>query len=294
MIPHNTSAIAAAIAAATKTPLILLLAMLLSAPAGAQTRELTAVPTDVVEMEIATVTLDPLSGAPLVLLRNPRGGELVPIFIGAAEARAILFSLHGAVLPRPMTHDLLHDVVTATGARLERVYIDAVTDNTYLGMLELTRPGQDAPVLVDARPSDALALALRADASIHIATQVLDSAREHQYGPLDSEQVATALGITVVGIDDDIRESLALPDTPGVIINQARGAAADAGLTAGMMIVRINAEPVDSPLRFLELIGATPEDEPVAITVWFEGQEREFELQQLPATPQPDGPAIRA
>lgn len=287
MIPHKPSAIL--------PPVLLLILLWVAQPStAAQARNLTAVPTDVVEMEIATITLDPLSGAPLVLLRNPRGGELIPIFIGVAEAQAILFSLHGAELPRPMTHDLLRDVLTATGAKLERVYIDAVTDNTYLGMLELRQPGQEAPVLVDARPSDALALALRTDATIHIATQVLDSAREHQYGPLDSEQVATALGITVVAIDDDIRESLALPDLAGVIINQARGAAADAGLTAGMMIVRINGEPVDSPLRFLELVGATPEDEQVLVTVWQADGEVEFELDLLPIAPPQRGPAIQA
>jgi uncharacterized protein len=268
----------------------LLLALWLFA-AGPQAREITAVPADVVEMEIATVTLDPLSGAPLVLLRNPRSGELVPIFIGAAEARAILFSLHGAELPRPLTHDLLTDVLSAVGVRLERVFVDDLANDTYLGILELSQPGRDAPLLVDARPSDALALALRADASIHITTRVLEAARDRQYTPLDTEQIATALGVTVVGIDDDIRESLALPDRPGVIVNQARGAAAEAGITAGMMIVEVNGQPVESPLRYLELIGITPEGEPATITVWQDGRETQFQLDLQPMPTEPQGPA---
>jgi uncharacterized protein len=270
---------------------VLLLTVLLLMAAVGHAREITAVPGDLVEMEIATVTLDPLSGTPLVLLRNPRSGELVPIFIGAAEARAILFSLHGAELPRPLTHDLLSDVVTATGSRLERVFIDDLVDDTYLGILELSQSGRDAPLLIDARPSDALALALRTEATIHITTQVLDAARDRQYVPLDTEQIATALGVTVVGIDDDIRESLALPDRPGVIVNQARGAAADAGITAGMMIVEVNGQPVESPLRFLELVGITPEDEQVIVTVWQDGREIEFHLDLLPTPPEPEGPA---
>jgi uncharacterized protein len=276
---------------------VLLMALpLLAGPllAGAsQAREITAVPADVVEMEIATVTLDPASGVPLVLLRNPLSGELVPIFIGAAEARAILFSLHGAELPRPLTHDLMTDILDAVGVRLERVFVDDLTDDTYLGILELSQPGREAPVLVDARPSDALALALRAEASIHISTRVLEAARDRQYMPLDTEQIATALGITVVGIDDDIRESLGLPDRPGVIVNQARGAAADAGITAGMMIVGVNGQPVESPLRYLELIGITPEGERAVITVWLDGRELQFELDLLPTSPQPDGPATQ-
>lgn len=270
--------------------LAMLLTVVLLAATG-QAREITAVPADVVEMEIATVTLDPLSGAPLVLLRNPRGGELVPIFIGAAEARAILFSLHGAELPRPLTHDLLSNVLTAFGARLTRVFVDDLVNDTYLGILELSQPGRDAPLLVDARPSDALALALRADATIHITTRVLEAARDRQYVPLDTEQIATALGITVVGIDDDIRESLALPDRPGVIVNQARGAAAEAGITAGMMIVEVNGQPVESPLRYLELIGITPEDEAATITVWEDGREQRFQLDLVPNPPRPRGPS---
>jgi uncharacterized protein len=242
-------------------------------------------------MEIATVTLDPLSGAPLVLLRNPRSGELVPIFIGAAEARAILFSLHGAELPRPLTHDLLSDVLNAVGVQLERVFVDDLAHDTYLGILELRQPGREAPLLIDARPSDALALALRADASIYITSRVLEAARDLPYAPLDTEQIATALGITVVGIDDDIRRSLGLPDRPGVIVNQARGAAAEAGLTAGMMIVEVNGQPVESPLRYLELIGITPESAPATLTVWEDGRELRFELELEPTPPQFEGPA---
>jgi len=273
------------------TALLLILALLAGV---SHAREITAAPADAVEVEIATVTLDPLSGAPLVLLRNPRSGELVPIFIGAAEARAILFSLHGAELPRPLTHDLLTDVLNAVGVQLERVFVDDLVNDTYLGILELSQPGRQNPLLVDARPSDALALALRSGASIHITARVLDAARARQYVPLDTEQIATALGITVVGIDADIRESLALPDRPGVIVNQARGAAADAGITAGMMIVVVNGQPVESPLRYLELIGITPEGEPATITVWQDGREMRFELDLQPTPPEPRGPATQA
>jgi uncharacterized protein len=291
MTASATPQAAGRVAALVLTLLVLMPSLL--GPSSGWAREITGVPGDLIEMEIATVTLDPLSGAPLVLLRNPRSGELVPIFIGAAEARAILFSLHGAILPRPMTHDLLSDVVAATGSRLARVFIDDLVNDTYLGFLELQHPGNDAPVLIDARPSDALALALRTEASIHITTRVMEAARNRQYMPLDTEQIATALGITVVGIDDDIRESLALPDRPGVIVNQARGAAAEAGLTAGMMIVQVNGQDVESPMRFLELVGITPEGERATISVWHEGAERRFELDLVPETPAPTGPATR-
>jgi uncharacterized protein len=279
--------------AAAAAALVLTLTMLGSSIVWA--RDITAIPADLVEVEVATVTLDPLSGAPLVLLRNPRSGELVPVFVGAPEARAILFSLHGATLPRPMTHDLLSDVVTATGSRIARVFIDDLVDDTYLGFLELTQPGAETPLLIDARPSDALALALRTEATIHITTRVLEAARERQYVPLDTEQIATALGITVVGVDDDIRETMGLPDRPGVIVSQARGNAAEAGITAGMMIVAVNGQQVDSPLRFLELVDVTAEDDRVTIDIWHDGTDVQFELDALsdepPAAPEPTVPA---
>src|SRR5690606_9566870 len=115
--------------------------------------------------------------------------------------------------------------------------IDDLVDNTYLGLLELVLPDRDEPILVDSRPSDGLALAVRSGATIHVAPKVLDASRERHFEGLESDQVATALSITVVAIDDDIRASLRLPERPGVIVNQARGPALDAGISAGMMIL---------------------------------------------------------
>jgi len=254
-------------------------------------------PTTMTVMEIASLTIEPLTATPMVLLRNPDSGDLVPIMIGAAEARAILLALHGSGLPRPMTHDLLHDVIEALGGQLQRVYVDDLVDNTFLGILELRDPDRDERVLVDSRPSDALALALRADVPILVSAKVIDRAREQQYAPLDENQVAAALGLTVVQIDADIRESLALPERPGVIISQARGAARDAGLEAGMMILKVNDKAVDSPLDFLEQVGAAPAGETVRITVWVTGRERVIEF-TAPAARQPTppgrGPAISA
>jgi uncharacterized protein len=247
---------------------------------------------DMVEMEIATVMLDPLSRTPLVLLRDPDKGDLVPIAIGIAEARAILLALHEAELPRPMTHDLLNDIIAAAGAELQAVYVDDLVEGTYLGALELRLPGREQPVRVDSRPSDALALALRAEAPVFVAAKVVAAAQTRDLVPLDEHQVATAVGVSVLALSDDLRESLDLPDRPGVLVREARGRAAEAGISAGMMILQVNGRDVTSPLTFLELIGSTPSGSPIRITVWEDGAEREVTL--VPAPAAGTGPRIRA
>jgi uncharacterized protein len=265
----------------------------LAAHARADTdRDLNFDQTGMVEMEIATVMLDPLSRTPLVLLRDPAKGDLVPIAIGIAEARAILLALHEAELPRPMTHDLLNDVITAAGAVLLAVYVDDLVDGTYLGALELRLPGREQPIRVDSRPSDALALALRAGASVFVAAPVVAAAQARDLVPLDEHQVATAVGVSVLALSDDLRESLDLPDRPGVLVREARGRAAEAGFSAGMMILQVNGRDVVSPLTFLELIGSSPSGTPIRFTVWEDGAEREITL--VPAPAAGTGPRIRA
>lgn len=268
------------------------LAVFAALPATAADRPLDFDRADMVEMEIATVMLDPLTRTPLVLLRNPDGGELIAIAIGIAEARAILLALHEAELPRPMTHDLLNDVIAAAGAELLAVYVDNLVDGTYLGALELRLPAGERAVRVDSRPSDALALALRAGVSVFVAEKVVAQAQARDLVPLDEHQVATAVGVSVLALSDDLRESLDLPDRPGVLVREARGRAADAGIGAGMMILQVNGRDVTSPLTFLELVGDAPGGSPIRVTVWADGAEREISF--LPAPAAGAGPRIRA
>jgi uncharacterized protein len=168
---------------------------------------------DMIAVELATVGLDSASGAPVVLLREPLGGDVVLIHIGSNEALAILLGLRDIPVPRPMTHDLLVDLIESLGGRLERVMVDALEDSTYLGVLELRLEHRDEPVYIDSRPSDALALAVRTGAPILVAPAVLASTRGQEYRELPGSDPApvTALGITVGGITDDLREALGLP-----------------------------------------------------------------------------------
>lgn len=123
------------------------------------------------EVTVAGVTVDPVTKSPIVLLREPESGNVIPIWIGLLEANAIALALEGTELPRPMTHDLMKSILHATGARLRSVEIADIRENTYFALLHLE--GNEGSVRVDARPSDAIALALRCGARILVSEAVL-------------------------------------------------------------------------------------------------------------------------
>lgn len=182
-------------------------------------------------------------------------------------------------MPRPMTHDLLASVIDALGATVVRVMVDALVGSTYTGIVELSLPGQDDPVFVDSRPSDALALAVRTGASILVAPDVLVATRGLEFEGLpESQQVVSALGITVGEVSPDLREALGLPEGPGLVVSRAVGEAAERGLAPGAMLLEVNGEVPESPMNFLELVRHTPAGERAHLLVWQDGQTRELQL----------------
>ncbi|HEV2291807.1 MAG TPA: bifunctional nuclease family protein [Gemmatimonadales bacterium] len=145
-----------------------------------------------IEVVVAHLGLDRTTNAPVVILREKEGARMVPIWIGPSEASAIAMELQGFKPPRPMTHDLLRQVLLGLGADLQRVVVTAVKGNTYFAELHLRR-GDDR-VQVDARPSDGIALAVRTHAPIFTSDELLAEAEAAPSGPvpeqrLDAEQL---------------------------------------------------------------------------------------------------------
>lgn len=256
-----------------------LAAVLGASPASAYAeRELAANADAFVEVEVATVAVAQPTGTPVVLLREPEQSRIVPIFIGPSQARSILRALRGVDAPRPMTHDLMGQLIGSLEARLARVYVDDLRDDTFLAMLELSAQGRDEHVRVDTRPSDAIALALRVGADIHVARPVIEATASIDYRGLEQEQVVTAAGITVMAPKPALREALDLPDRDGLVVTEAVGPAAGARLSAGALIVAVNGEPPGSPMGFLERVRATPEGESVELRYWQDGEEATIEV----------------
>jgi hypothetical protein len=122
-------------------------------------------------MTVRGLTLDPVTNAPIVILKAEGGTRLLPIWIGLFEANAIALEMEKVATQRPMTHDLLKNLVELLGARIDRAVVDNLRDNTFFATIYLTQGGEERRL--DARPSDAIALALRAHAPIYVTGEVL-------------------------------------------------------------------------------------------------------------------------
>jgi bifunctional DNase/RNase len=232
-------------------------------------------------VEVATVGWDRLSASPVVLLRELETGQLVPIWVGVAEAQAIASALHEVDFPRPMTHDLMNDLLGKLHARLDELLIHDVVGGTYYGLLRLHVEGNgEEPLLVDARPSDGMALALRAGAAIRVSQGILDDTPDVDFlAPDEPEQVVRALGLTVVVPTPALRGEHAIPEErQGLVVIRAVGHAAEAGLRRGDLLLAVAGEPVTDPVGFLDTVRSQPIGEPVTLRYWREGIEREVRV----------------
>ena len=140
------------------------------------------------EMVIYGVSFDMVGKQPIVLLKTVDGNRFLPIWIGHPEAAAILMKLQGAGTPRPMTHDLLSDMLEQLDAKCERVSVTELRDNTFYASITVSIDGSELEI--DSRPSDAIALAVRSGAPIYAAEEVIsESAIEFEHDIEESEDV---------------------------------------------------------------------------------------------------------
>ena len=128
-----------------------------------------------VEMNIKGLMVDPITNMPIIILRDRDGQKVLPIWVGVFEANAIALQIENIQTPRPMTHDLLRNVIQDLQATVEKIVVCDLRDNTFYALIHLTTPA--GPVAIDARPSDAIALALRSRAPILVEERVIDNAK---------------------------------------------------------------------------------------------------------------------
>jgi uncharacterized protein len=139
-------------------------------------------------MNIYGVSFDLVGKQPIVLLKTADGNKFLPIWIGHAEAAAILMKLQSQAAPRPMTHDLMSDMLEQLGAQLVRITVTELRENTFYAQITVVQDGQE--IEVDSRPSDAIALAIRAEAPIFAADRVIEeSAIEFEGEEVNEEQL---------------------------------------------------------------------------------------------------------
>jgi bifunctional DNase/RNase len=131
-----------------------------------------------IEMTIKGLMIDPITNMPIVVLRDAQGQRLLPIWVGVFEANAIALQMENVQTPRPMTHDLIKNILEGLDAVVERVVVCALKDNTFYATIALRLGGSTRTV--DSRPSDAIALALRMGAPIFVDEAVIQSARSFE------------------------------------------------------------------------------------------------------------------
>jgi bifunctional DNase/RNase len=128
-----------------------------------------------VEMQIRGLMLDPTTNMPIIVLKDVNSDSVLPIWVGVFEANAIALEIEKVSPPRPMTHDLLKNAIVGLGATVERVVVTELRNDTFFAVIWATRNGK--PILIDSRPSDAIALAMRTDCPIFVDEEVLQSSR---------------------------------------------------------------------------------------------------------------------
>ena len=129
-----------------------------------------------IEVKIRALMMDPNSGTPIIILKDVNSETMLPIWVGAYEANAIALEIEKIAPQRPMTHDLLRNLIVEMGARVERVVVTELRDNTFFAIIEM-RTLDGTALMLDSRPSDAIALALRADCPIYVDMEVIRASR---------------------------------------------------------------------------------------------------------------------
>jgi uncharacterized protein len=194
------------------------------------------------EVRVRGITVDAQAGSPVVLLEELQGDRVLPIWVGVFEARAIAMEMDKVAPPRPMTHDLIKTIIEGVKAQVTQVVIIDLRDNTFYAQIGLNTGA--ASLQIDARPSDAIALALRVKAPIYVAKTVLDRAPAIELHS-DEPTAMTVLkrhGLTLQNLTASLATHFQLPTSEGVLVSdvEAGSTAERDGVRRGDVIVAAN------------------------------------------------------
>ena len=203
------------------------------------------------EVQVRGVVVDSRNQQPVVLLEDKKGGMVLPIWVGPAEAQAIVMELNKATPPRPMSHDLMRNLVAGLRGEVVRVVITELKSGTFFASIDLKGP--ERSFTLASRPSDAIALALRVKAPIFAKREVMGSAL-----PVGDEPRAThrnRLGVVLQAMTPGLAKFFGAGKAEGLLVSQVdEGApAARAGLRRGDVILQAGGQAVSTPEAFEEI-----------------------------------------
>ncbi|GAB4239025.1 MAG: hypothetical protein OHK005_00070 [Candidatus Methylacidiphilales bacterium] len=247
-----------------------------------------------VEAEVASVGIDTRSGTPIAILREKDGGRIVPIWIGLPEGRAIAIALAGIELPRPQTHDLMKSMMEASGLKLREVRITELRDNTYYARLVFAKSETKdtstsrSPLEIDSRPSDAMALALRAGAPIRVARNLLLDLPEVDISLGDpGQQILRILGFTVVRATPEALTRAGLPPGRGGLEVISVGEATDGKIKPGDIVLTADGIKLGAPADLIDVIREKNKEANIRLQIGRDGAIQEVDLPVLEPLRQP-------
>jgi bifunctional DNase/RNase len=196
-----------------------------------------------VRVEVRHVGFDHLSNSPVVILQDTDKKKAIPIWVGVFEAQAIALELQGVPPPRPLTHDLMKNILEQVGVEFEKVVVSELRGSTYYARIHLASAGK--PFEVDSRPSDAIALALRFHRPIFVAKALFDTALPTETPEGRPEPISAKVsGVTVQNLTTELAQYFSLPDTTGVLVADSGEGAGEDHLQRGDVIVAVEGESV--------------------------------------------------
>jgi bifunctional DNase/RNase len=234
-----------------------------------------------IEMEVKGVRLDIIGQNPVVILADKDGKKALPIWIGLLEANAIDKELKSIPSPRPMTHDLLHSILAQTQVKVKEVKIVELKDNTYYAKLFLK---QDKKLIeVDARPSDAIVIALKSKTPILVLATILDTqgiTLSESKRPDQGRNLGERYGIRVQELTPSLASYFNFKGQKGVLVSEVilGGPSEVSGIKAGDIITKIDSKEVKNLKEFEEIFDAVKSGNSVRITLFREDQFKEINL----------------
>lgn len=231
-----------------------------------------------VEMEVKVVRIDPVTQTPVVILSDKEGRKALPIWIGLPEANAIDKELKQIASQRPMTHDLIHSILKQTNVKVKEVKIIDLKDQTYYALLLLSL--NKGSVEVDARPSDAIILALKSKAPILVSKKILEQQGLDLPRP---EGFAERYGIRVQELTPSLAAHFNFKGKKGVLISEVMpGHPHSSGIMAGDIIAKIDQKEVGSPREFEEILDAVKAPSTIQLLIFRDEKFQEVKLSLKP------------
>ena len=228
-----------------------------------------AADSDAVKVEVANVGIDQ-DGAPYVMLEDSAGGRSLPIGIGESEAQSIALELHGLNPGRPLTYDLIKNILDTTGNHVDRVEVNDLRGDTYFAIILLDH-GRHS---VDSRPSDAIAVALATKAPIYVSARLFESGATDVNAPDHTPPAVHGLGLTVQELSPDIAKYFTAKADTALLVADVSVEAGRAGVTRGDLLTAIGASQVRSLTDFGHNLARLGRGQTVAVTLERDGHVR--------------------